>query len=188
MKEEIKKIIEEAIKDFEVKPEGFSIEIPDETQVLVGYCRGKKHWNWIFGDPKNMRYNIRYGNGYDVNGKMAVARFLVLYLDKDFLHREIYTIKPNTARIYTQDEMKKSGYVNPSHSLYFVFELAEKNIGSMINGKWEEFTLVNKDDDRLSQFIGMITPDIRSAIIKVFENIDNDKTDKYKFLKMISSG
>ena len=125
-----------------------SIEIPDETQVLVGYCRGKKHWNWIFGDPKNMRYNIRYGNGYDVNGKMAVARFLVLYLDKDFLHREIYTIKPNTARIYTQDEMKKSGYVNPSHSLYFVFELAEKielnatycfdNKSPIISGKLSE--------------------------------------------------
>ena len=125
-----------------------SIEIPDETQVLVGYCRGKKHWNWIFGDPKNMRYNIRYGNGYDVNGKMAVARFFVLYLDKDFLHREIYTIKPNTARIYTQDEMKKSGYVNPSHSLYFVFELAEKielnatycfdNKSPIISGKLSE--------------------------------------------------
>ena len=103
-----------------------SNEHPDETYVLVGYCRGRKHKSWISGDPKNMRYNIRYGDGYDVNGKMAVARYLVLYMDKDFLHREIYAIKPNSARIYTQDDMEKSGYVNPSHALYFVFEIAAK--------------------------------------------------------------
>jgi predicted component of viral defense system (DUF524 family) len=103
-----------------------SNEIPDETQVLVGYCKGEKHKNWISGDPKNMRYNIRFGNGYDVNGKMAAARYLVLYSDKDFLHQEIYTVKPYSAKIYTKDEMKKLQYKNPSHPLYLVFELAEK--------------------------------------------------------------
>lgn len=103
-----------------------SNEHPDETQVLVGYCRGKKHMNWISGDPQNMRYNIRYGDGFEVNGKMAVARYLVLYMDTDFVHREIYSIKPNSARIFTQKEMKKLGYENPSHSLYFVFEIAQK--------------------------------------------------------------
>jgi hypothetical protein len=103
-----------------------STEIPDETQVLVGYCKGEKHRNWISGDTKNMRYNIRYGNGYDVNGKMASAQYLVLYSDKDFLHQEIFRVKPDSARIYTKDEMKDLQYKNPSHPLYLVFELAEK--------------------------------------------------------------
>jgi predicted component of viral defense system (DUF524 family) len=103
-----------------------STEIPDETQVLVGYCKGEKHRNWISGDTKNMRYNIRYGNGYDVNGKMASAQYLVLYSDKDFLHQEIFRVKPDSTRIYTKDEMKDLQYKNPSHPLYLVFELAEK--------------------------------------------------------------
>jgi len=103
-----------------------STEIPDETQVLVGYCKGENHRNWISGDTKNMRYNIRYGNGYNINGKMAAARYLVLYTDKDFLHQEIFRVKPDSTRIYTKDEMKDLQYKNPSHPLYLVFELAEK--------------------------------------------------------------
>lgn len=103
-----------------------AVESADETLVLVGYCRGEQHKLWISGDLQNMRYNIRYGNGYDVNGQMAAARYLVLYSDNDFLHHEIYEIKPGSARIYTRDEMENSGYPKPSHSLYFVFELKAK--------------------------------------------------------------
>ena len=103
-----------------------STEIPDETQVLVGYCKGEKHRNWISGDTKNMRYNIRYGNGYNVTGKIASSRYLVLYTDKDFLHQEIFRVKPDSARIYTQNEMQVLQYNNPSHPLYLVFELVEK--------------------------------------------------------------
>jgi hypothetical protein len=103
-----------------------STEIPDETQVLVGYCTGENHRNWISGNIKNMRYNIRYGNGYNINGKMASARYLVLYTDNDFLHQEIFRVKPDSTRIYTKDEMKVLKYKNPSHPLYLVFELAEK--------------------------------------------------------------
>ena len=101
-------------------------EIPDETQVLVGYCKDEKHRKWISGDSKNMRYNIRFGDGYDVNGKMAAARYLILYNGKDFLHHEIFKIKPDAGKIYSKDEIKKLNYEEASHSLYFVFELEEK--------------------------------------------------------------
>jgi predicted component of viral defense system (DUF524 family) len=103
-----------------------SVEIPDETHVLVGYCKDEKHRKWISGDPANMRYNIRYADGYEVNGKMAAARFLILHTGKDFKHQEIYKIKPDSAKIFTKDEMIKLGYKGASHPLYFVFELAEK--------------------------------------------------------------
>ena len=103
-----------------------SVEIPDETHVLVGYCKDEKHRKWISGDPANMKYNIRYADGYEVNGKMAAARFLILHTGKDFNHQEIYKIKPDSAKIFTKDEMIKLGYKGASHQLYFVFELAEK--------------------------------------------------------------
>jgi predicted component of viral defense system (DUF524 family) len=101
-------------------------EIPDETHVLVGYCKDEKHRKWISGNPKNMRYNIRFGEGYEVNGKMAAAQYLILYSGKDFLHQEIYRIKPDSAKIISKEDMKKINYDDASHSLYFVFELAEK--------------------------------------------------------------
>ncbi|MFM7683119.1 MAG: DUF2357 domain-containing protein, partial [Bacteroidota bacterium] len=101
-------------------------EIPDETHVLVGYCKDEKHRKWISGDPKNMRYNIRFGEGYDVNGKMAAAQYLILYSGKDFLHQEIYRIKPDSSKIISKADMKKLNYDDANHSLYFVFELAEK--------------------------------------------------------------
>lgn len=103
-----------------------SSEIPEETQVLIGYCKDDQHRNWISGDPKRMRYNIRYGNGYSVNGSMAAARYLVLYSGKNFIHSEIYSIKPDSARVYTKDELKNLNYNNPRHSLYFVFELMDR--------------------------------------------------------------
>jgi len=101
-------------------------EIPDETHVLVGYCKDEKHRKWISGDSNNMRYNIRFGEGYEVNGKMAAAQYLILYSGKDFLHQEIYRIKPASAKIISKEDMKKLNYDDANHSLYFVFELAEK--------------------------------------------------------------
>ena len=103
-----------------------SADNPDETYVLIGYCKNDKHKKWISDDPQNMRYNIRFGDGYEVNGKMAAARYLLLYSDKDFLHQEIYKIRQDSAKIFTKDEIKNLNYNNPSHSLYFVFELIEK--------------------------------------------------------------
>ena len=103
-----------------------SVEIPDETHVLVGYCKDEKHRKWISADSANMKYNIRYADGYEVNGKMAAARFLILHTGKEFKHQEIYKIKPDSAKIFTKDEMIKLGYKGASHPLYFVFELAEK--------------------------------------------------------------
>jgi len=103
-----------------------SEEIPDETNVLIGYCKDENHRNWISGNQQLMRYNIRYGSGYGVSGKMASARYLILYSNKDFLHREIYKIKPDSARIFTKSEMENLNYNKPSHSLYFVYELQEK--------------------------------------------------------------
>jgi predicted component of viral defense system (DUF524 family) len=101
-------------------------EIIDETYVLIGYCKDEKHKKWISGDKKKMRYNIRFGNGYEVDGKMAAARYLILYSGKDFLHHEIYKIKPDSAKIYSKDDLKKNDYQDAHHSLYFVYELDEK--------------------------------------------------------------
>jgi hypothetical protein len=103
-----------------------TVEIIDETYVLVGYCKDEKHKKWISGDKKKMRYNIRFGDGYEVDGKMAAARYLILYSGKDFLHHEIYKIKPDSAKIYSKDDLKKNDYQDAHHSLYFVYELDEK--------------------------------------------------------------
>jgi len=57
---------------------------------------------------------------------LAAAQYLILYSGKDFLHQEIYRIKPASAKIISKEDMKKLNYDDANHSLYFVFELAEK--------------------------------------------------------------
>ncbi len=99
-------------------------ENPQDINVLVGYCRGKDHENWIEGEGANgkMRYNIRYGNGYEVDGKIASARYLILYSKKGFKNQKMYQIKPGSARIMTKTDLETNDY-KPRHDIYMVFEL-----------------------------------------------------------------
>jgi hypothetical protein len=69
-----------------------------------------------------------------------------------------------------------------------VVRLASDNIDGSIIDRWKEFSSGNNEDDRLSQFMGLIVPDIKAAITRIFDEIASDDTDKFKFLKMISSG
>lgn len=100
---------------------------PHETYVLVGYCKDKKHKQWIEGDNLvgKMLYNIRFGNGYDVDGKMAAAKFLILYSNRDFEHRQVYRIRLGTAKIVTMEQLETTGYDGARHEAYFLYELDE---------------------------------------------------------------
>ena len=98
-------------------------ENPQDINVLVGYCRDKGHAKWIEGEGKGfMRYNIRYGKGYEIDGKIASARYLILYSNKGFKNQKMYKIKPGSASIRTKAEIETNNY-KPNHELYMVFEL-----------------------------------------------------------------
>ena len=45
--------------------------------MLIGYCNNQKQFDWISSTAK--KYNIRFGKDYLIDGKMATAKYLVLY-------------------------------------------------------------------------------------------------------------
>jgi predicted component of viral defense system (DUF524 family) len=121
----------------------------NDTTVLVGYCKGPKHKNWIEGiNPQNkMLYNIRFGNGYIVDGKTATAKFLILYSNKDFEHSSIYKIKTEEGNVITRSQIESLGYDKASHDLYFLYSLDKKielgnykfnNLDPILKSKIEE--------------------------------------------------
>lgn len=100
-----------------------------DTNVLVGYCKqGSDHYKWI--TEKN-KYNIRFGNGYEVDGKMASAKFLVLYELKNgevqFKNDAIYRLCSNQSKLVSRDELiNKEGYPTyPSENQYLLFSIEE---------------------------------------------------------------
>ncbi|MBM3453997.1 MAG: DUF2357 domain-containing protein [Bacteroidetes bacterium] len=99
-------------------------EHPEETQVLVGYYKGESHLNWI---QANAKYNIRYGTGYTIDGKMILAKYLVLYGEKDMQHAFIYRLNNEKGKICSKKELlefKPTKYPStPTSDHYFLFDL-----------------------------------------------------------------
>lgn len=102
-------------------------EHPEETYVLVGYYKGKSHLNWI---QANAKYNIRYGAGYTIDGKMIIAKYLVLYGDKDLQHNYIYPLNNEERRICSKKELlefEPTKYPSsPMSDHYFIFKLGDQ--------------------------------------------------------------
>jgi hypothetical protein len=100
-----------------------------DTYVLVGYCKqGSSHYNWI--TEKN-KYNIRFGNGYEVEGKMASAKFLILYelngSEVQFKNDALYRLSSAQTRLISKDDLlNKEGYPTPpSEEQYLLYSLEE---------------------------------------------------------------
>jgi predicted component of viral defense system (DUF524 family) len=107
---------------------GVSENIHD-TYVLVGYCKqDSSHYNWI--TEKN-KYNIRFGEGYEVDGKMASAKFLILYELKggevQFKNDALYRLSSKQTRLISKEDLfDKEGYPTPpSEEQYLLYSMEE---------------------------------------------------------------
>jgi predicted component of viral defense system (DUF524 family) len=98
----------------------------DETYVLVGYCKSNNsHFNWI---SKNKKYNIRFGGNYQVNGKMATAKYLILYekINGEVTFRDnlIFEIDCASTRLISKTDLINLQYPStPNADSYLLFEL-----------------------------------------------------------------
>jgi len=118
----IEKIIDSKL-DFLLR-ELDSDENPKDTFVLFGYYKSKEHLKWI---QENEIYNIRYGPGNTIDGKMIIAKYLVLYGDKDLQHNYIYPLTNEERRICSKKELlefKPTKYPSkPTSDHYFLFDI-----------------------------------------------------------------
>jgi hypothetical protein len=115
-------------------------ENPKDTIVLFGYYKSKEHLKWI---QENEIYNIRYGPGNTIDGKMIIAKYLVLYGDKDLQHNYIYPLTNEERRICSKKELlefePKKYPSSPKSDHYFIFKLGDQiNLDSFIFDKENE--------------------------------------------------
>jgi predicted component of viral defense system (DUF524 family) len=126
-----------------------------DTYVLVGYCKqGSSHYNWI--TEKN-KYNIRFGNGYEVDGKMASAKFLILYelngSEVQFKNDALYRLSSIQTRLISKDDLlNKEGYPTvPSEVQYLLYSIEETlKLGDY---KFEFGSLYNDEMDSMKPFV-----------------------------------
>ena len=116
-----------------------------EDYVLVGYCKDEAHLKWIL-DKK--LYNVRAGKdrgSLDISASVCAARYFLLY-KKDGVAK--FRLKPNSMRVWSKEELAKSGYKNPRHEYYLMFFIEERvTEGDFANMKFDQTklkTLLNK--------------------------------------------
>ena len=113
------------LKDELHEPEGKNRSLlPTETQVLIGFLRGKNR-DWT---EKNNKYNIRLftrDGSLMLTSEMMSAKYIVLFTDKDDpITSNIYRVS-GTPEIYSSQRLASEGYIKPTSSAYLVYSLKE---------------------------------------------------------------
>jgi predicted component of viral defense system (DUF524 family) len=97
--------------------------IPDETFVLVGYYKSKSQLEWII---KNKLYNFRTGTNkgsLPLGVKEVSAKYLVLHGESKTTTNKIFKLNEEGPKIFSKDDMIKSGYKDPAGDLYIIYKI-----------------------------------------------------------------
>ena len=98
----------------------------DETYVLIGYCKSQKQYDWISSTAR--KYNIRFGNNNFIDGKMATAKYLVLYEkvgnDIQFKNNIIFELNHSETKLISDQDLIKLNYpTKPSSNQYLLYTI-----------------------------------------------------------------
>ncbi|MEN9001077.1 MAG: DUF2357 domain-containing protein [Flavobacteriales bacterium] len=99
--------------------------IPDDSTVLVAYCKSEKHLKWI--NSKSL-YNFRMNSdrgALKLNKDTFNAKFLLLHLEGDESSSRLYTIKKPEYRVTDKKTLKRLKYPNPRQNSYLVIGVKE---------------------------------------------------------------
>ena len=122
-------------------PSGLQFQVDD--YVLIGYYKDEEQLKWIL--EKGM-YNVRAGKDrgtLDLTPSVCAARYMLLY-GKNGTYK--FSLKPNSVRVWSKEELEKSGYKKPRHDFYIVFFIEEQ----LIDG---DFAKTEFDRDKLKSML-----------------------------------
>ncbi|WP_338410497.1 nuclease domain-containing protein [uncultured Flavobacterium sp.] len=106
-------------------PEYFNGEklIPNETFVLIGYCKSSDHLNWI---NDKLLYNFRMNNNrgaLKLTQETLNAKYLLLHMNGDSSSSSIYKIQKPEYRVTSKGTLTRLGYPKPRQESYLVVKL-----------------------------------------------------------------
>ena len=117
-------------------PPPTDLQFEIEDHVLIGYYKDAEHLNWILNKKL---YNVRAGKdrgSLDLSSKVCGARYMLLY-GKNGMYK--FRLDPNKVRVWSKENLEKSGYNNPKHDFYLIFFIAEQ----IIRGDFAEMEFDN---------------------------------------------
>lgn len=121
--------------------------IPDKTNVLVAFYKGKDHLDWI---KKHGLYNARTGNNrgaLKIGTKETGAKFLLLHTFGENFTDKLLKIKESPI-ILSKHKLVDLNYPNPSQDYYLVFKVAQVNRNAFRDVEWDITQLSNYRDGR----------------------------------------
>lgn len=123
--------------------------IPDHVVVLVGFYK-KSVYDWIC---KNNKYNFRMGTGAGslrLDKEAVSARYLLLHTFGEDSSGELWRIKKQGFRVFSKEDLIKSGYPDPSQGFYLIADI-DRNIEPELEGmEWNFKKLKNYTSRRMS--------------------------------------
>ena len=124
--------------------------IPDETFVLVGYCKSEVHLDWI---NNKLLYNFRMNNergALKFNQETLNAKYLLVHMNGDISSSRLYKINKPEYRVTNKDTLRRLNYPNPKQESYLVVKLEEHLDKEFRNLSWDFRELNNYKSGRAS--------------------------------------
>jgi hypothetical protein len=109
--------------------------IPDDTFVLVGYCKSEKHYNWY---KDNGIYNFRMNDSTGslvLDEKSVKAKYLLLRRNGQAI--DVFRIVSKGPKIFSDKKLASMGYPNPGKSEYLVIEIENVTTNELGVSGWD---------------------------------------------------
>lgn len=122
----------------EVLPETYGVNrhlIPDDTFVLVGYCKSEEHFEWYI---RHGYYNFRMN---DAKGSLVLdeqtvkAKYLLLRRDGKAV--DVFRIISNGPKVFSKSRLEDLGYPNPNRQEYLVVRIEKISTQEIGDTGWD---------------------------------------------------
>lgn len=124
--------------------------IPDETYVLVGYCKSQSHLEWI---NRNLLYNFRMNSNrgaLKLNNESLNAKYLLIHMEGEQNSSRLYEINKTEYRVTNKETLQRLNYPNPRQNHYLVIKLNECNSLEFKECLWDFKSLTKYKTGRAS--------------------------------------
>jgi len=124
--------------------------IPDETYVLVGYCKSEDHLNWI---NNKLLYNFRMNNNRGAlkfTQETLNARYLLIHMNGDKSSSRLFKIPTPEYQVTNKKTLERLNYPNPRQESYLVVKLEQCSAKEFENLSWSFKELNNYKSGKAS--------------------------------------
>lgn len=141
--------------------------IPDETFVLIGFCKSTEHYEWI---KRNKLYNFRMGTGtgsLTLDQETISSKYLLLHTKGASSSGELWKIVSKGPKVFSKEDLIKKKYPSPGEGNYLIFALEPVSDPEFKNVQWNFKKLKNYSTGRASAipFTASLTELMKNKII-----------------------